>query len=189
MQNHPFNGNGSTVKNHWKNHWYQWLKCEKPLKTHRQQWFTSKKTIEKPSTTMVLSQKNITIPSWSKIDHRNGLPPSEFSFLCRKQLCKSISMLNSRGKSINGLLYYSQSQNSTSNFWQKLNIHLNNGGTGMNNVLDLKIFILSPVFGQKIYASPSGDVVMKWSCPYQHKELLLECFVPKMEGVGLIPRS
>ena len=37
--NHSFNGNGSIVKNHWKNHWYKWLRSEK--------------TIEKPLTPMI----------------------------------------------------------------------------------------------------------------------------------------
>ena len=70
-QNHSFNGNGSTIKNHWKNHRYQWLNFEE--KNIDNNGSLVKKTIEKPLTTMVPCQKTIAIPLWSKIDHRYGL--------------------------------------------------------------------------------------------------------------------
>ena len=79
--NHSFNGNGSIVKNHWKNHWYQWLRSEKPLKNHWHQWFTCKKTIGKPLTTMVFLVKTITIPLWSKFYHRSALTKTKSAVL------------------------------------------------------------------------------------------------------------
>ena len=79
--NHSFNGNGSIVKKHWKNHWYQWLRSEKPLKNHWHQLFTCKKTIGKPLTTMAFLVKTITIPLWSKFYHRSALTKTKSAVL------------------------------------------------------------------------------------------------------------
>ena len=66
--NHSFNGNGSIVKNHWKNHWYKWLRSEKPLKNHWHQWFTWKKKLKNHLHQWFTCKKN----HWKTINY-NGI--------------------------------------------------------------------------------------------------------------------